>query len=59
MNKTNCPNCGAQLVSEKCIYCGTECMEKQKELKYFIRGREIVNPTEEMLSDQYLLMVFE
>ena len=57
-NKTNCTNCGAPLVGEKCEYCGTEIRAKQKELKYFYRGREIKNPTEEMLRDPCLLVTF-
>ena len=56
-NKTNCPNCGAPLSDGKCEYCGTECTPRQKELKlkYFYMGREIENPTEEMLCDPRLL----
>ena len=56
--KTNCPNCGAPLADSRCNYCGTEYRAKQKELKYFYMGREIENPTEEMLCDPYLLVKF-
>lgn len=58
-NKTNCPNCGAPLENGMCKYCGTEYGEKQKKLKYLYRGREIENPTEEMLCDPYLFVTFE
>ena len=57
-DKTNCKNCGAPLEDGKCKYCGTEYRAKQKELKYFYRGREIENPTEEMLCDPYLVWKF-
>lgn len=57
-NKTNCPNCGAPLEEGKCKYCGTECRARKKEPKYFYRGREIKNPTEEMLCDPCLLVKF-
>ena len=55
-NRTNCPKCGAPLEGGKCKYCGTEY--KQKELKYFYRGREIEDPTEEMLCDPALLVMW-
>ena len=57
-NKTNCPNCGAPLGGGKCKYCGTEYKTEQKELKWFYRGREVENPTEEMLCDIELLAKF-
>lgn len=58
-NRTNCINCGAPLTDGKCKYCGTEHIKKQKELKYFYRGKEIEEPTEEMLCDPALLVMFE
>lgn len=56
-NKTNCSNCGAPLADGRCNYCGTEYRAKQKELKCFYRGREIENPTKEMLCSPYLLFI--
>ena len=56
-HRTNCPNCGAPLEDGECKYCGTY-RAKRKELKYFYKGKEIKNPTEEMRCDPYLLVKF-
>ena len=56
--KTNCSNCGAPLADGKCKYCGTEYKKKEKEIKYFYMGKEIENPTEEMLCDPLLFVTF-
>ena len=56
--RTNCPNCGAPLTGNKCKYCGTESIQIKTEVKYYYMGKEIENPTEEMLCDPKLLVTF-
>jgi hypothetical protein len=56
---TNCPNCGAPLKGPTCDYCGTKSgKSREKELVYMYRGKEIENPTEEMMCDPYLLVTW-
>ena len=57
---TNCVNCGAPLKNGVCEYCGTEndC-KSEKKIVYMFRGREIDEPTEEMLCDPGLLIIWK
>ena len=56
---TNCVNCGAPLKRCTCDYCGTKNNQNgEKELVYMYCGKEIMNPTDEMLCDPKLLVMW-